>query len=60
MALKGPSGRGSGGGIVAAAKAFLAATDCDLASRFDVVAVEDGDVRIVRDAFQVDDVWPTV
>lgn len=46
--------------IVAAAKAFLASTDCDLASRFDVVAVEDGDVRIVRDAFQVDDVWPTV
>jgi putative endonuclease len=45
--------------IVAAAKAFLAATGCDLAARFDVVAVEDGEVRIVRDAFQVNDVWPT-
>ncbi len=44
--------------IVAAAKAFLAATGCELASRFDVVAIEDGGARIVRDAFQVDDVWP--
>ncbi len=43
--------------IIAAAKAFLAANRCDLASRFDVVAIEGGDARIVRDAFQVDDVW---
>jgi putative endonuclease len=45
--------------IIAAAKAFLDATRCDLASRFDVVAIEGGDVRIVRDAFQVDDVRPS-
>jgi Holliday junction resolvase-like predicted endonuclease len=44
---------------VAAAKAFLAATGCELAARFDVVAIEGGGARIVRDAFQVDDVWPT-
>lgn len=42
--------------LVAAAKAFLGATGCDLAARFDVVAVEHDDVRIVRDAFGVDDV----
>jgi putative endonuclease len=45
--------------IIAAAKSFLDATRCDLASRFDVVAIESGDVRIVRDAFQVDDVRPS-
>jgi putative endonuclease len=43
--------------LVAAAKAFLAAHRCELAARFDVVAIEEGEVRIVRDAFQVDDVW---
>lgn len=42
--------------IVAAAGAFLAATGCELAARFDVVAVEDDDIRVLRDAFRVDDV----
>jgi putative endonuclease len=45
--------------LVAAAKAFLAANRCELAARFDVIAIEGGDIRLVRDAFQVDDVWPT-
>jgi len=44
--------------LIAAAQAFLASTGCDLASRFDVVAIEGEDVRIVRDAFGADDVWP--
>ncbi|MEW5825926.1 MAG: YraN family protein [Candidatus Bipolaricaulota bacterium] len=41
--------------LIAAAKGFLAATGCELAARFDVVAMEGETVRIVRDAFQVDD-----
>jgi putative endonuclease len=45
--------------IVAAARAFLAQSRCDLAARFDVVAIENGEVHVVRDAFQVDDVWAT-
>ena len=45
--------------LVAAAKAFLAAYGCELAARFDVVALEGDDIRLVRDAFQVDDVWAT-
>ena len=45
--------------IIAAAKAFLAANRCELAARFDVVAMEGSDVRLLRDAFQVDDVWPS-
>jgi putative endonuclease len=44
--------------LTAAAKAFLAAYRCDLASRFDVVALEGNEVQIVRNAFQVDDVRP--
>lgn len=45
--------------IVAAAGAFLAAHGCELPARFDVVALEGDDVRILRDAFRVDDVWPS-
>ncbi len=45
--------------LVAAAGAFLAANRCELASRFDVVALEGNNVRLVRDAFHVDDVWPS-
>lgn len=45
--------------IVEAAKAFLAATDSELPARFDVVAWEGNDVRVHRDAFRVDDVWPS-
>ncbi len=41
--------------LIAAAKLFFAATGCELAARFDVVAIEAGGVRIVRDAFQEDD-----
>jgi len=44
--------------MIAAAKGFLAATRSDLAARFDVVAFEGDDVRLVRDAFQVDDGRP--
>jgi putative endonuclease len=68
--VKARSGSGYGGAegavgpakqrrMIAAAKAFLAANRCELASRFDVVAMEGNDVRILRDAFQVDDVWPS-
>jgi putative endonuclease len=45
--------------LAAAASAFLAEHRCELASRFDVVALEGDDVRLVRDAFQVDDVRTT-
>jgi putative endonuclease len=67
--VKARSGSGFGGAegavgaakrrrIIAAAAAFLAAHGCELASRFDVVALEGRDVRVVQDAFRVDDVWP--
>lgn len=44
--------------IVAAARGFLASTNCELPARFDVVVWEGGDLRVHRDAFRVDDVWP--
>ncbi len=43
--------------LVSVARCFLSATRCELASRFDVVAIEEDEVRVVRDAFQVEDVW---
>jgi putative endonuclease len=68
--VKARSGTGFGGAeaavdtakrrrLVATARAFLAATGCELASRFDVVAIEGQRVRILRVAFRVDDVWPS-
>jgi len=41
--------------IVAATRAFLAATGCSLAVRFDVVTFLDGAPRLFRDAFQAGD-----
>ena len=41
--------------LIAAARAFLHVTACDLASRFDVVAILDGVPRLHRDAFQADE-----
>ncbi len=68
--VKARSGSGFGGAeaavgpakrrrLAAAAAAFLAANRCELASRFDVVALEGNRVRIVRDAFHMGDVWPS-
>jgi putative endonuclease len=41
--------------LIAAARSFLAATHCELATRFDVVAIRPGSMRLYQDAFQVDD-----
>ena len=40
--------------LIAAARAFLGSTECELAVRFDVVAILGGEPRLHRDAFQVD------
>ncbi len=39
--------------IIAAARAFLASIPCELAVRFDLVALEEGHLRLYKDAFQV-------
>jgi putative endonuclease len=41
--------------LIAAASEFLAKTECGLAARFDVVAFLEGEPRLHRDAFQVDE-----
>ncbi len=43
--------------MIAVAGMFLSTHRCELAARFDVVAIEGDSVRLVRDAFGVDDVW---
>ena len=41
--------------LIAAARAFLGRTDCGLPARFDVVVFLEGEPRLYRDAFQVDE-----
>lgn len=41
--------------LIAAARSFLEATRCELPTRFDVVAIRPGSVRLYQDAFQVAD-----
>ncbi|MCI2425267.1 YraN family protein [Candidatus Acetothermia bacterium] len=41
--------------IIAAAKIYLAGKDCDLAVRFDVVAISGNDFRLYKNAFTGDD-----
>ena len=41
--------------LIAAARAFLGGTDCGLPARFDVVVFLEGEPRLHRDAFQVDE-----
>jgi len=41
--------------LIAAARRFLAETGCGLPARFDVVAFLDGEPRLHRDAFRVDE-----
>ena len=41
--------------LIAAARGFLGRTDCRLPVRFDVVAFLEGEPRLHRDAFQVDE-----
>jgi putative endonuclease len=41
--------------VIAAARDFLVKTDCRLSVRFDVVAFLQGEPRLHRDAFQVDE-----
>ncbi|MBU1049129.1 YraN family protein [Candidatus Bipolaricaulota bacterium] len=41
--------------LISAARAFLEKTQCELPTRFDVVAIRPGNIRIYRDAFQVPD-----
>jgi putative endonuclease len=45
--------------MIAAAKAFVSRTGCDLPARFDVVVWEGGRARVHRDAFRIDDVRST-
>lgn len=39
--------------LIAAARAFVAATACELAMRFDVVSIRPNEIAIIQDAFQV-------
>jgi len=41
--------------LIAAARTFLEETQCELSSRFDVVAIRPGHIRLHQDAFQVPD-----
>ena len=41
--------------LIATARAFLDRTDCRLPARFDIVAFLEGEPRLYRDAFQVDE-----
>ncbi|MBE0635020.1 YraN family protein [Candidatus Bipolaricaulota bacterium] len=41
--------------LIAAARAFLEETRCELSARFDVVAIRPGHIRLHQDAFQVPD-----
>jgi putative endonuclease len=41
--------------LIAAARVFLSKTRCTLPARFDVVAFLEGEPRLHRDAFQVDE-----
>lgn len=41
--------------IITAALSFLEVTECELPTRFDVVAIRPGNVRLYQDAFQVVD-----
>ena len=40
--------------IIAAARCFIAQTQSDLPARFDVVAIDGGDVRLIEAAFEED------
>ncbi len=41
--------------LISAALSFIEATKCELAMRFDVVAIRPGKMRLYQDAFQVTD-----
>lgn len=44
--------------IIASARCFFALTQADLPARFDVVAIDDGEVRLIRAAFEEDPCTP--
>jgi putative endonuclease len=41
--------------LISAALSFMEKTQCELPTRFDVVAIRPGDMRLYQDAFQVPD-----
>ncbi len=40
--------------LIAAARCYLGATETELAARFDVVTITSGQIRLYKDAFQVE------